>query len=88
MAKQKDRRQAAKNIAAIARGMTESLLNNLYTIATDEEQPAASRIAASKEIMDRALGRAPQGIELTGEDGGPIEGTFTVEFVGKDTKGV
>jgi hypothetical protein len=29
-------------------------------------------LASFKELMDRYAGKAPQGIELTGEDGGPV----------------
>ncbi len=31
------------------------------------------RIMAGKEILDRGYGRPPQGVELSGPDGGPIE---------------
>jgi hypothetical protein len=33
----------------------------------------AARIAAARELLDRAYGRARQALEVTGEDGGPIE---------------
>ena len=33
----------------------------------------ATRIVAAREILDRGLGRPRQAVELTGEDGGPIE---------------
>lgn len=41
-----------------------------------------------KEIMDRYAGKAPQGIELTGDDGGPVESKFTLEFVRPNPRSV
>lgn len=32
-----------------------------------------TRIAASKELLDRGYGKAMQGVELTGKDGAPVE---------------
>jgi hypothetical protein len=32
----------------------------------------AARIAAARELLDRAYGRARQALEVTGEDGGPV----------------
>lgn len=40
-------------------------LNALVGIATDPQQPAAARVAAGKEILDRADGRPAQRIETT-----------------------
>ncbi len=46
-----------------------SILANLMYKSEDEK----TRISAAKEILDRAYGRAPQAMEVTGKVGGPIE---------------
>jgi hypothetical protein len=37
--------------------------------ALDPRQPAAARVTACREVLDRGHGRARQGIELTGAAG-------------------
>ena len=36
------------------------------------------KVSAAREVLDRAYGKAPQAIQLSGEDGGPI--TFRVVY--------
>ena len=38
------------------------------SIALDPRQPAAARVTACREVLDRGHGRARQGVELTGAD--------------------
>lgn len=83
-----DRKKAAINTASKWRDKSDDIMQVWYDIATDKEEAASARTAAGNAFMDRILGRAPQGVEITGEDGGPIEGKFIVEFVGTDTEGV
>ena len=45
----------------------------LVSIMRDPQAGAPNRIAAAKEVVTRAYGQAPQHVEITGEDGGPIE---------------
>lgn len=50
----------------------------LSKIMNDPKQPGAVRVAAANSLLDRAIGRVPQGI--TGPDGtGPIK--VVVEYV-------
>ena len=48
-------------------------LRTLAEIMASQDQPAAARVAASKEILDRAYGKSQQAIELSGKDGSPIQ---------------
>lgn len=41
-----------------------------------------------QDIRDRIHGKPKQAVELTGEDGGPIEQCLTVRFVESQTEGV
>ena len=45
--------------------------DTLVEIMTDHEGSSAARVAAAKEVLDRARGKAPQAI--TGADGGALE---------------
>jgi len=38
-------------------------------------------LAAAKEILDRGFGRPAQALEITGEDGGPVQ-VSRIELVG------
>lgn len=42
-------------------------------IMKDSEAPPAARVSAANAILDRAIGRAVQSVELSGPDGGAIE---------------
>ena len=47
------------DVRALARQLTANALNALAEIMEDEEAPAAARIAAAKELLDRGWGKAP-----------------------------
>lgn len=47
-----------------------SVLKVLVSIAIDKDAPPAARVAASREVLDRAVGKPPQ--ELTGADGAAL----------------
>ena len=64
------RRIAAQNPEKLRR-----IAEALYSKAEEGD------IQAVKEIGDRIDGKALQGVELTGAEGGPIENKVTVEFV-------
>ncbi len=66
------RPKALKAVEAAAREHTPKAIETLVTICGDGEQPAAARVAAANSLLDRAWGKARQGVELTGEDGAPI----------------
>jgi hypothetical protein len=54
-------------------GMTEPCLDALVAIALDPAQPAAARVAACREVLDRGHGRPQQAVELTGAEAGPVQ---------------
>lgn len=83
-----ERKKAALNIAAKYRDKGTDIMQMYYDIAMDKEEASNVRVSAGNAFLDRILGRAPQGVELTGDDGGPIEGKFVIEFIGADTEGV
>jgi hypothetical protein len=41
-------------------------------IALDPAQPAAVRVVACREVLDRGHGRPRQAVELTGGEAGPV----------------
>ena len=57
--------------AAIIKMVDENFLcdcaNYLKDIASDTKQPATARIAAVRELFDRAVGKASQSVEVSGE---------------------
>jgi hypothetical protein len=67
-------------IKELARQYVPEVLPELARLATKAESEAA-RVAAIKELLDRAYGKAAQA--HTGEDGGPIktDNTIRLEFV-------
>jgi hypothetical protein len=52
----------------------------LATIMTTSENDSA-RIAAAKELLDRAYGKSTMPVEVSGPDGGPIRTSLPVKFV-------
>ena len=50
----------------------------LVKILRDDKAPAAAKVSAAKEIMDRAYGKATQPMEHSGSGGGPIEHNHNV----------
>ena len=69
------------DIKAIAQSFGEEAIKGLIEISRDIEAPHAARVAAFREVLDRGYGKAKQGIEMTGEEGGPIETVTRVELV-------
>lgn len=53
-------------------------LARLATQATSEQ----ARVAAIKEILDRAYGKSPQALEVTGEGGAPLAAVINVTIAG------
>ncbi|WP_138438581.1 hypothetical protein [Marinobacter alexandrii] len=60
-------------IKQIAQSYGEEAIASLVEIMRGGEYPPAARVSASKEILDRAYGKAPQALELSGQGGGPIQ---------------
>lgn len=73
-----DVREAAQQYGADA-------LRTLADIMRSEEYPPAARVAASKEILDRAYGKSQQAIDHTSSDGtmGRVE-KVEISIVGTD----
>ena len=53
--------------AEIAKQFAPRALQNLIDIATNPESVDSARVAASKELIDRAYGRAPQAVDVEGD---------------------
>lgn len=62
----------AADVRALAQEYGKEAIIELATLMTTSESHAA-RIAAAKELLDRGYGKAIQGVELTGSDGGPVQ---------------
>lgn len=64
------RRELVKEVAV---GYAEEMIHVLARLAMDEDTPAAARASSANSVLDRAIGRAVQAVEMTGKDGGPIK---------------
>ena len=53
------------NFAEIAYAHAEDMITILVSIAKDETQPGSVRVMAADKVMDRAVGRAPQFVDIT-----------------------
>ena len=62
-------------IRSLARSHTEKAINTLVGIMNQPKAPAAARVMASKEILDRGWGKPVQPHDGDG-DGGPIVVTW------------
>lgn len=71
-AKDKLTREAGATISEMAREYTRDALMALVVIAQSGESEAA-RVSAANALLDRGYGKAPQAIEHTGKNGGPIQ---------------
>ena len=67
------RPKALRDIVELAQSHAPDAIETLTTIMRNEEAPAAARIGAASAILDRAFGKAPQAVQMSGLDGGPIE---------------
>jgi hypothetical protein len=72
------------DVRTLAQEYGPSAIATLVKIMDSSENDQA-RIAAAKEILDRAYGKAKQAIEATGPDGGPVVFTQIVRQI-IDTK--
>lgn len=71
-----EKRSRAEGIEALDR-----LAENLLAMCDEKD------LGALKELGDRIDGKAVQGVELSGNEGGAIEQNLTVTFVGAGTPG-
>jgi len=66
-------RPKSAHLNELARAQTEACIQTLVNIRDNAKAPAAARIAASRELLDRGYGRPPQGITLAGNaEAGPL----------------
>jgi len=68
----KGQSSAAQNKRRIAAEMLADLLPRAKEVYREMLQEDENKGFAAKEIFDRVCGKAPQAIDLGGEDGGPI----------------
>jgi hypothetical protein len=70
--------KATKDIKEICRGHGPAVIDGLLRLSKEADSDAA-KIAASKEILDRAYGKATQ--MIGGDKDNPIRAKIAVEFV-------
>lgn len=68
------------SLEELARTHTETALNVLVQVAQSSESDAA-RVGAANALLDRGYGKPRQGVEHTGEAGGPIKHKVEIAFV-------
>lgn len=71
--------KAEATLKELAAQHTPEAVETLVALFQDKETPAAARVAAIKEILDRGHGKPPQA--LTGEGGGPIQSETVIKQV-------
>ena len=67
------RPRALRDLQMAARRHDGQVLDALVSIALDPAQPAAARVVACREVLDRGHGRPRQAVELTGADAGLVQ---------------
>lgn len=67
------RKALSPEVRALLQAHTEDAVRALVSIMTNVELKPADRIRAAEAFLDRALGRAPQAVTVTGQDGNPIQ---------------
>lgn len=73
--------KATASIRDIARQYTAEAVDALVGVLTAPEEPAAARVAAAKEILDRGYGKASTVISGD-EDGGAVKVAHVIRLVG------
>ena len=66
------RPRALHDLQMAARRHDRAVLDALVAIALDPAQPAAARVAACREVLDRGHGKPRQAVELTGAEADPV----------------
>lgn len=68
------------DVKALAREYVPDAIKTLAQIMASDEQPAPARVAAAKELIDRAYGKSAQAVELSGPDGAPIRSEAVLDL--------
>ncbi|HEV7434198.1 MAG TPA: hypothetical protein VGO22_04930 [Pseudorhizobium sp.] len=66
-------REQKATLTDIARAYTDDAVRTLVEIMKDQAAPHAARVSASNSVLDRAWGKAPQSLQHSGPNGGPIQ---------------
>lgn len=74
--------KATADIKALAQVYAPSAIKTLAEIMTGKNQPAAARVAAAKELIDRGYGKALQAIDISNPDGTMRPMTFAEFYAG------
>jgi Family of unknown function (DUF5681) len=75
------RPKALREVEALAQTYTTDAIETLAKIYQHAKTPAAARVAAINSILDRAWGKARQGIDLGGDPENPVRHKIEVRFV-------
>ena len=75
--------KATASVRDVAKEYTSDAIATLVEVMQDKQAPSAARVSAANSILDRAHGKAPQAIEHSGPNGGPIE-TITADMTAKE----
>lgn len=70
------------DVRALAGKYGEKALKTLATIMGDSKEPAAARVSAAKEILDRAYGKAPQPIAVNNANLADVFGALLEKLPG------
>ena len=61
--------EAKKQLSEMAKVHGKTALNVLVEVATNDAEPATSRVSAAVALLDRGYGRPQQSMDLSNEDG-------------------
>ena len=62
-----------KHVRELAKQHTEMSIYALAKIVGDETEKVSGRVRAAEVLLNRAWGRPPEALEITGAGGGPIQ---------------
>lgn len=64
---------AKRALSEMAKDYADAALATLAEIQADKLAPASARVSAATALLDRGYGKPAQSLELTGENGGPVQ---------------
>lgn len=71
--------KATASLKEFAGQYTNEAITGLHSIATNAEMPPQARVSAWREILDRAVGKAPQAV--TDADGNNLTVPQVIQFI-------
>ena len=86
-AKNKLSREHSQTITMLAQSYSKEMLRVLVNIARDDTATAAARSQSAQAVIERGCGKAPQSIELSGPDGGPMKVQPVINMFGRPEPG-